>query len=339
MPEIINWSSKQFFYGDDCLGLVPLRERNPQDLEPLKVVHVLDGYTEGRDTAMRNPVEAERIVQQLVECLDDPRYAKKSFGVVVLQGTGQIKRLEHLINKEIGPEIRAARQIRVGSPPNFQGDERDVIFLSTVVVEAKVTRKHTSFAQACNVAASRAKDQMWLFTSIGSDGFKSGDLRGSLLDYMQDPPSVYGRSPELAEVSLTQRTAPFESMFEQKVFRHIKERGYHVVPQLPVGSRRLDLVVVGNGGRIAVECDGHQWHTSPTDVASDARRDRDLRRMKWKVLRIRESEFELNPERELEPLWLLLDESGIYPRAEAAVVDSSWQPIELTETDDEGADL
>jgi very-short-patch-repair endonuclease len=338
MPEIITWSSRQF-YDADSMSLIPLRERTADDLEPLKVVEVTDAYTEGRNTTLRNPVEAKRIVAQLLECLADTRYDGKTFGIVVLQGTAQIKLLDHAINAEVSPEQRERRKIRVGSPPNFQGDERDVVFLSMVVTAAGSTRADTRFRQAYNVAASRAADQLWLFTSVGPGEFRPGDLRGSLLDYMLHPPSVYGRSPDLAEVSLTQRTDPFDSLFEQRVFREIKERGYYVVPQHCVGTRSLDLVVVGDGGRIAVECDGHRWHTSVTDTTADGRRDRELRRMGWEVLRIRESEFEFDPERELAPLWHRLDERGIRPRTADEPTNQQWQPIPLPDNDNEGVEL
>jgi very-short-patch-repair endonuclease len=343
VPEIINWSSQQFYDdGAGSSGLVPLRERRAGALEPLRVVHVADGFTERRDTAIRNPIEAKRLVAQLLDCLADPAYDKKSFGVVVLQGTGQIKLLEHEINEAIPPQVRVDRQVRVGSPPNFQGDERDVVFLSLVGTETRVTRNTTLFKQFCNVAASRARDQMWLFTSVAPGACKPGDLRGSLIDYMLRTPPVYGSSPDLNAVSNTEPTDPFESLFEQRVFRKIRERGYFVVPQCPVGSRFLDLVVVGDGSRLAVECDGHQWHTSPGDTAADARRDRELRRMGWNVVRIRESEFEFDPDRELATLWRRLDEHGIHPHTatEADPGNAAWKPVELpADDDDEGTEL
>ncbi|KFU75303.1 Protein of unknown function [Amycolatopsis lurida] len=331
MPEIITWSSTQFYGDDDRPGLIPLRERTATDLEPLKVVTVEGGYVEGRDTRRRNPTEAKRIVTQLAECLDDPRYDGKTFGVVVLQGTGQIKLLEHEINAAISAEDRQQRKIRVGIPANFQGDERDVIFLSMVVADAPRAQRAQLAQQAYNVAASRAKDQMWLYTSVGIGDLKPDDLRASLMGYMLTPPSVFGTSPSLEEVSDTTSTAPFESLFEQKVFREIKRRGYFVVPQYEVGTRHLDLVVVGDGGRLAVECDGHLWHTSTAQQISDARRDRELRRMGWDVLRIRESEFEFDPDRELEPLWQRLDERGIHPHdiTEHTRQPDGWTPVTL----------
>jgi very-short-patch-repair endonuclease len=336
MPEIISWSSSQFYGEHDRPGLVPLRERTADHLAPLRVVHVTGAYTEGRDTKRRNPVEAKRIVDQLVQCLADSQYQGKTFGVVVLQGTGQVKLLEHEINSAITPEQRADRQIRVGTAPDFQGDERDVIFLSMVVAEPPRAQYQQRAQQAYNVAASRAKDQMWLFTSVRLDQLKPGDLRGSLMGYMLNPPSVFGDSPDLESVSATQPCDPFESLLEQRVFRAIKQRGYHVVPQHKVGPRALDLVVVGDGGRLAVECDGHRWHTSTTQQISDARRDRELRRMGWEVVRIRESEFEFDGERELAPLWQRLEQRQIHPRDARTGHTSGWAPIDLPEDDEDG---
>jgi very-short-patch-repair endonuclease/superfamily I DNA/RNA helicase len=334
MPEIINWSSSQFYGEKGRPGLIPLRERTAQDLEPLKVVEVASAYTEGRDAKRRNPVEAKCIVNRLLKCIEDAKYAGKTFGVVVLQGTGQVKLLDHEINAAISAEQRQERNISVGSPPNFQGDERDVIFLSMVAAEPPQAQYATMARQAYNVAASRAKDQMWLFTSVRRDQLKPGDLRASLLEYMQNPPSVFGRSPALESVSATQPSEPFESLFEQRVFREIKQRGYHVVPQHKVGSRSLDLVVTGDGGRLAVECDGHYWHTSPSQQVSDAHRDRELRRMGWDLVRIRESEFEFDTARELAPLWQRLEERGIHPHTAPADIDDEWTPISLPEVDE-----
>ncbi len=106
-----------------------------------------------------------------------------------------------------------------------------------------------------------------------------------------------------------------------------------MVPQYHLGSRRLDLVVVGDGARVAVECDGHRYHTSPDQVASDARRDRELSRMKWKVIRIRESEFEFDRTRELAPLWAELDARGIAPRDGTSQRRTAWSPVSLEDSD------
>lgn len=336
VPEIINWSSTQFYSVNGAPGLIALRERRADDLRPLITRHIPGGYTEGRNANLCNPEEAKAMADELAKCLADRRYKGKTFGMVVLQGRRQVKLLEHEINIRISPEERENRKIRVGVASDFQGDERDIVFLSMVVADPPRAQKWTMAQQAYNVAASRARDQLWLFTSLSINDLKSDDLRASLLGYMQDPPSPYGTSPALDEVSDTLHCNPFESLLEQRVFREIRRRGYHVVPQYAVGSRMLDLVVVGDGARVAVECDGHRYHTSLDQITSDARRDRELNRMKWEVIHVRESEFEFDRKRELEPLWAALEARGIIPAALASQEHKAgWVPVHLEEDNED----
>ncbi|USX53243.1 AAA domain-containing protein [Lentzea sp. HUAS12] len=315
MPEIIGWSSAEFYPNLDGAGggLIPLRQFGSDRLTPLKVVRVSGAVNEGKNQNLHNRAEAKAIVEQLLACLAATEYDRKTFGVVVLQGQGQVKLLEHEINSAVPLDVQQQRRIRVGSPANFQGDERDVIFLSMVVATQPNASKALMFRRAYNVAASRAKDQLWLFTSIGLDQMNPEDLRAKLLGYMQNPPTPYGPALELDDVRDDEPHPAFDSMLEQKVFRMIRARGYHVAPQYQVGHKRIDLVVSGAEGRLAVECDGHIWHTDPEDQRRDMRAERGLRRAGWEIVRVRESEFEIDRERALEPVWQGLAMKGITP--------------------------
>jgi very-short-patch-repair endonuclease len=312
MPEIIGWSSRKF-YND---SLIPLRQFGADRLEPLKVVHVQGGHVEGRDGNIRNEPEAKLIVEKLRELLEDPAYATdpKKFGIIALQGTGQAPLIEGMILDSFEPSVVERHDIRVGTPPDFQGAERDVIMLSMVIAEPRQARTQLTDQRRYNVAASRARDQMWLFTSVKRDGLSRDDLRYSLLEYMEAPPSPWGESPALDQVSPDEPQDPFDSLFEQRVFRTIRQRGYHVIPQLKVGrQRRIDLVVSGSSSRLAVECDGRIAHRTPAQVRDDMERERELRRAGWKFWRVRDSEFSFNPERAMESLWAELARLGIHP--------------------------
>ncbi|QEU89299.1 AAA domain-containing protein [Streptomyces viridosporus] len=334
MPEIIKWSSAQFYPDNE---LVPLRQYGADRLRPLEVVHVREGHCEGRRETLVNRPEAERIVAKLQELAEDEAYAKRSFGVIVLRSGHQTRLLEDLIDMRIDASIRERHNIRVGTAEQFQGDERDVILLS-LVVDADNTRALTGQGDGrrFNVAASRARDQMWLFTSVTPDHLRSRDLRHSLLTYMQAPPELQGTSPALFSVSSDERCEPFDSLFEQRVFRRIKERGYHVVPQWKVSGKRIDLVVVGDAGRLAVECDGSPYHSTPDQIRDDYERERELCRAGWQFWRVRSSEFALSPEDSLAPLWKRLDALGICPGVtEEAQSDSGsmWAPVEMDDAD------
>ncbi|NAS24286.1 AAA family ATPase [Herbidospora sp. NEAU-GS84] len=327
MPEIIGYSSRQF-YADE--PLVPLRQYGADRLDPLRVVRVEGGYTEGTDSRLRNPREAEAIVDTIKQCLTDPAYQGRTFGVVVLQGHGQVDLIRKRLMEEIGLQEFSDRKLRVGSAPDFQGDERDVIFLSMVVAERRPAATDTRMQRIYNVAASRAKDQMWLFHSVAPDLLKVDDLRRSLLTYMSNPLPVFG--PDLLTgVTRDEPHDAFDSLFEQRVYLEIRERGYHVVPQWEVNGRRIDLVVSGARGRLAVECDGDHWHGSPDQISRDEDRERELKRAGWRFWRIRESEFYAAGEAALADLWHTLDKLEIRPGETVSAVapNETWAPVPL----------
>ena len=65
-------------------------------------------------------------------------------------------------------------------------------------------------------------------------------------------------------------------------------------------------------GRIAVECDGDEWH-GPDRYEQDQARQRDLERAGWQFVRIRGGDFYRDRDRATEPLWEELDRLGVRP--------------------------
>jgi transcription elongation GreA/GreB family factor len=89
--------------------------------------------------------------------------------------------------------------------------------------------------------------------------------------------------------------------------------GYVVVPQFEVAGKRIDLVVEGGVTRVAVECDGDEFH-GPERYEEDMQRQRMLERCGWTFCRIRGSAFYSNKSRALEDLRRKLDAMEIRPR-------------------------
>ncbi len=338
MPEIITWSS-QMFYRD--APLVPVRQHGADRLPPLKTTFVPGAYIEGANALLRNEVEAEAIVEALVGCLKDPSYSGKTFGVIVLQGQAQVGLIRDALLNRVEPDEWERRDIRVGTPPEFQGDERDVVLLSLVTApdHKRASQTRLDAQRSYNVAASRARDQLWLFHSVMADQLRQDDLRSQLLSYMTSMP-VAAAAAMPDDVPENERHPEFDSLFEQRVFRRIQQRGYHVTPQVEVNGRRIDLVVTGAQGQLAVECDGDAWHSSPEQVSSDFARELELRRCGWHFWRIRESRYYLDPEGALADLWVTLDKRGIGPARITVDGQSAgdWTPQSLPTVDDEDED-
>lgn len=337
MPEIIEWSSN-LFYRDQ--PLVPLRQFGADRLEPLNTVYVPGAYNEGKTATLRNQLEAEALVDKLVECSQDPAYDGKTFGVVVLQGSAQVDLIRTALMRRLPRKEQEKRRLRIGTPPEFQGDERHVMFLSLVLAPDTRTTSLTKleYQRRFNVAASRAQDQLWLFHSVTLDALNPSDLRHSYLSYLQARPSG-AVDNGLGDVRRDVLRPPFDSLFEQRVFLDIRARGYQVTPQVEVNGRRLDLVVTGGSAKLAVECDGDFWHSSPDQVDADLARERELKRAGWQFWRVRESEYNFDAEAALTSLWHELEARGIRPfdlpagdtdpENQAAFV-RQWSPIALS---------
>jgi very-short-patch-repair endonuclease len=133
-----------------------------------------------------------------------------------------------------------------------------------------------------------------------------------MLDHEKGKPDIVGVDVEhLEHIAKNARRdqgsqpKPFDSWFEIDVCLDIARRGYRVIPQFEVNKYRIDLVVEGLHGRIAVECDGDAFH-GPEHYAEDANRQRDLERCGWRFWRVRGSTYYRSPFKALESLWPLL---------------------------------
>jgi very-short-patch-repair endonuclease len=346
MPEIIEFSNR-LSYPDH--PLTPLRQFGTDRLPPLKAVHVPGASVRGTsDQRKVNEEEAQAIVEQIAKCCADPAYDGASMGVISLLGDAQAQRIRNLLVERIGPEEMVARRMKCGNAYDFQGDERKVMFLSMVVAPTPEGRRlpalgNKAFVQRFNVAASRAEDQMWLFHSVQLHDLNPDCVRWKLLNHCLNPPASE-EAGELGEVRPDVLREPFGSLFEQRVYLRLRDRGYTVLPQYEVHNFRIDLVVVGERSRLAVECDGEAWH-GPEQYARDVARQRDLERCGWRFFRLRESEFYRDPEAALAPLWEMLRERGIWPNGalppaptpspEAAVPKPSQPVVEPTQAIDE----
>jgi very-short-patch-repair endonuclease len=90
------------------------------------------------------------------------------------------------------------------------------------------------------------------------------------------------------------------------------EHGYHVIPQYQAGAYAIDLVVVGNGNRLAIECDGENFH-SPEKLQEDVERQAVLERLGWTFVRVRGSLFFRDEARAMEPVYRRLQELNVTP--------------------------
>ncbi|NNM78623.1 AAA family ATPase [Sphingomonas sp. ID1715] len=301
VAPIIEFSKAQFY--DHKLQPLRLPSASERLDPPLVDIFVEDGARSG-DV---NRAEVACILDEIGRIAADPLMAKRTIGVTTLLGQKQAMLIAEAIEQELGPEIMLRHEIRVGDPSAFQGDERDIMFLSMVVGAKSAAMSGLAFEQRFNVAASRARDRMVLVRSVQPDELSQADkLRRALIQHF--------RAPFAADTKLNQdRRKRCESPFEAEMFDLLVERGYRVDTQVAVGHKRIDLVVEGGEDRrLAIECDGDAYH-GPDRWPEDMARQRMLERAGWTVWRCFASRFVRDREGVLRELIETLDALGILP--------------------------
>jgi very-short-patch-repair endonuclease/DNA replication protein DnaC len=309
VPDIIGYSNKLSY----DFKIKPLRDESSTCVKPSTVTYRVDGVRNGSQRT--NLVEARSIVALMLACIEQPEYKNMTFGVITLLGNMQDVLINNLILKKISIKEYEKRDILCGTPPHFQGTQRDIIFLSMVDNNSNDTplrlvsgsgRRETK--QRYNVATSRAKDQLWVVHSLDvTQDLKNDDLRKDLLEYMADPKSFKNKLSEIEEFS--------ESPFEKSVAQALVSAGYHISQQWEVGSYRIDIVVLYEGEMVAIECDGNKFHSGEEQVLKDMERQIILIRLGWRFIRIRGSEYYRSPQEAMKRIFSELKEHQIFPES------------------------
>lgn len=304
LPEIIKFSNDLCYAGK----IIPLRSVPPNErLEPvLERIYVETGKR--RDNQDINEQEAKVICEKIYEIVNNPEYKKKTIGIISLTGSDQAKFIHNMLNEYVSIEQQSEFKIRVGNAATFQGDERNIMFLSMIVspndVKNITALASIQYKQRFNVAVSRAKDKVVLVHSIKLEELSNSEcMRYKLLEFMT--------SGQFSKV-IEENKKKFDSDFEEVVYTELTKRGYILTPQVSVGPYSVDLVVEGGNFRLGIECDGDKYHP-PDKWFEDNLRQKHLERMGWSIYRIWGSDFYNDKNRVLNEIVEYLNRLHIYP--------------------------
>ena len=316
VPEIIGYSNKTSYDNQ----ILPLRDSNSSILKPAIIDYKVNGKRDEKSKI--NRVEAETIVSLIEACLAMKEYKNSTFGVISLLGDEQAELIQDLIVKRIPATEIENHKILCGNSASFQGDERDIMFISLVdsSEENKSLRLvgegvEGAIRKRYNVAISRAKDQLWIVHSIDKNNLKEGDLRKELFEYIDSlKENVFDKT------AIENITA---SDFENEVARHLSEKNYTIKQKWRVGSYDIDMVAIYDDKKIAIECDGKTLNHTEEEVIANLEEQEILERCGWEFIRVRASEYFRNPEKAIKDLIIQLDDKGIYPNHKEVYIDKN----------------
>jgi very-short-patch-repair endonuclease len=176
-------------------------------------------------------------------------------------------------------------------------------------------RRTEVFIKRYNVAASRARNQLWVLGGLDPDShLKTGDLREVLIRHVLDPQRTMLEVSEMnprdsKEIDTGNLGARRMSGALQK---ELEGAGYRVSRDFVVGSYKLDLVVEGRNQRVALRCDGDREH-APDRFKVIVEREAVLERLGWRFVSLRASQYYRQPEETVRKLLDRLRELGLEP--------------------------
>lgn len=250
----------------------------------------------------RNPREAAVVVEAVLEHMR--QHPNDSLGIVTLNFE-QREIVEELLDRRIRDDPAAiAYQERmkggqetlfVKKLENVQGDERDVIFISTTYGPDTRGNQFQRFGpinganghRRLNVLFTRAKKRVVVFSSLDPELIQTTanspwGVR-ALKQYL-----IFARTGVLqqADEGGDQPT----NDFERSIAAVLKEKGYNVVPQVGVAGFFIDLGVKhpakAGAFLLGVECEGASYHSGRSARDRDRLRQEILVNLGWKIHRI-----------------------------------------------------
>lgn len=222
---------------------------------------------------------------------------------------------------------------------NVQGDERDVIFISTTFGPApgtnSVFQRFGPISQRdgwrrLNVLFTRARKSLTVFTSMRPEDIVDGENvpRGrrelrAYLDYLRT-----GVVPQT-----TDSEGLPDSDFEVAVIDALERHGYGCTPQLGVAGYWIDVAVkhpLYPGAYLAaIECDGASYHSGRSARDRDRIRQEILERLGWKgrIHRIWSTDWYRAPSHEIGRLVSWLEKLKTVPLDEAYLVTAEREVV------------
>ena len=267
-----------------------------------KITHVpINGvYDKGRTRS--NMAEAQAIVKEVLRRLADDELNKFSIGIIAFSSVQQ-NLIEDLLTDALAthPELEAKayegdEAIFVKNLENVQGDERDIILFSIGYGPTKDGKVSMNFGplnnkggeRRLNVAASRARYEMMIFSSLKSEqiDLKRTKAKGveGLKKFLE-----FAERGNLSIPSSQQKAVEGMGLLND-VARALRQRGYTVDTNVGRSNFKVDLAVVSPENPdtyiLGILCDGTNLFKANTMRDREIVQPNVLNMLHWNIFRI-----------------------------------------------------
>lgn len=213
---------------------------------------------------------------------------------------------------------------------NIQGDERDIIIISTTYGPKKDGKfiqsfgpiNHSKGYKLLNVIVTRAKEKIYICNSVPAEMFTnyksalqqegSNNRRAAFYAYLSYCKAVSEENETRRQEILNDLDAfgnqqnrtdnPLKNVFKEQVFNQLKTnlQEVEIIPNHPFGGYHLDILIKTNSGKsIAVECLSKENYSGELAYLEDLHKEKILKKAGYEYQRIWSQHWWQNPEREI----------------------------------------
>lgn len=244
-PSIIAFSNAYFYHKQ-----LRVMTAQPQN-KLVQHVHLLR-VAGSRNENGYNEQEANHILQKIKEMAEEEAHLPVS----VCQSIGilspfrqQANYIQKRVLQELDISILLRHRLLIGTPYSFQGDERDVMFISLVVDQDthSSTFQHLAREDVFNVSITRARSEQWVITSLQKPtGYASAMLLERYLAHIEQNKAI----------DFQEHASSYRDEFLKAVVAWLKKHGIQEIhQQYPIAG--IDLVIVNQGKTDCIDLVGY----------------------------------------------------------------------------------
>jgi very-short-patch-repair endonuclease len=355
LPPVLGVRTLQWHYRSEDERLIAFSNKHPDlyggrlitapsttDAPPF-AYHLVEGSLD-QVTGKSPKAEITKTVDLIIQHLSTR--PDQSLAVIAL-GQEHARNIQSEFSRRVGddpnlplfPEGRPEERFVIRHLESIQGDERDVVFISTGYGPRDMTRPRYDFGpinrdknffglRRLNVAITRARKRVEVISTINPYQYDDNRLNSigakAFIQYLR---FVKSGGSDLGDLSSDR--VPMNP-FEQDIYDALSAAGLGLVSQYGVSGYRLDFAVQhpDEPGRyvLAIEADGASYHSTETARDRDRIRQSHLERLGWRFHRIWSTEWFRNKETEIQLALNAVRESLTFrpvQTADAAQVHSS----------------
>ena len=304
--------SNQEFYENSMLTFPSVNDR-----ERRVRMRKIDGFFDRGKTRV-NVNEAKAIVEEIKRRYQDPELRKQSIGVVTFNISQQTL-IEDMLQEEYQQDVKfdqwantEEESLFVKNLENVQGDERDIILFSVAFGPNAEGKMSLNFGplnknggwKRLNVAVSRARSEMVVFTSMTADmiNLKRTKAKGveALRDFLE-----FAQKGQLQSENIEENMEERQGIKEH-ICQTLNEHGYKY--QISVGHSKfkIDIAVMNPYNEeeylLGIMLDGESYRQSSNTKDREVAQINVLKGLGWDIYRIWTMDWWDNKEKELKKL-------------------------------------